>query len=42
MEGNGRFVSGEVAAKNFPERRAEVVSGHRTVFKELRPDILNV
>jgi carbonic anhydrase len=28
MEGNGRFVSGgEVAAKNFPERRAELVSG---------------
>ena len=27
MEGNGRFVSGDVAAKNFPERRAELVSG---------------
>jgi carbonic anhydrase len=27
MEGNGRFVSGDLAAKNFPERRAELVSG---------------
>jgi len=27
MEGNARFVSGDVAAKNFPERRAELVSG---------------
>jgi len=27
MEGNARFVSGEVASKDFPERRAELVSG---------------
>ena len=27
MEGNGRFVSGDLAPKNFPERRTELVSG---------------
>ena len=27
MEGNARFVSGDIAAKNFPERRAELVIG---------------
>ncbi|HII06763.1 MAG TPA: carbonic anhydrase [Methanotrichaceae archaeon] len=27
MEGNARFVSGEVASKDFPERRTELVSG---------------
>ncbi|MCR3883455.1 MAG: carbonic anhydrase [Methanothrix sp.] len=27
MEGNERFVSGEVASKDFPERRSELVSG---------------
>ncbi len=27
MEGNARFVSGEVAEMDFPERRAELVSG---------------
>jgi len=27
MEGNGRFVSGDLADKDFPERRAELLSG---------------
>ena len=27
MEGNARFVSGDLAPKNFPERRTELVSG---------------